>query len=537
MSNFIGFHITNEYIADSTGKIVTEPPYLGWLLDSYPNSTKVFYDMDASVASLCRLLNFTEEEARKLLSGKIHLETGYTLTYFPKTWFSIDYSRYTVNFANMNQVGYLDSVSYSENETIEDSINKAKQARDCAIEVAKCFQSLGLSTDKLASPIATFLGERKLDFIPTMDDCPDEVNQLARDAIKGQWFENYNIGYWDMAYDLDVNGSYCFELSKLPSVSPKQGIWQKSVVVPDLATLGIAKGYLYTQAPFHPFIIKLGGDNNFTPTGKDIPTILTLQEIQFLKRWNLGTFTINEGHWFIPNPRNVPPYAGVMNWLWGKKANAQGRLRQIVTRLYSGLWGRSLMTLSDGSFGDMYNPIIGVTTETNSRLHVAEACLQNNLIPLAIMADGFVTDKEDVNLPISNKLGEWKLSAKGKCIIAGSGMVCFEGDNPPEGLALRYDDLVNQIKESPDASEYTRSKYSPVTLALALQQGFDKLGTIQKVDRTLKIGEEDKRIYYDRPKTGQDLISGKIYNSTSWDYKTLKSLLNNNQDMNSQPVS
>jgi len=138
------------------------------------------------------------------------------------------------------------------------------------------------------------------------------------------------------------------------------------------------------------------------------------------------------------------------------------------------------------------------------------------------MADGFITD-QPINMPLSTKMGGWRLSAQGKCIIAGTGMVVFEGKAPPAELALSYDSIHRQIKKNPDATQYSRSAYSPVTLALALQQDWSKLGQIQKIERTLTIGTENKRMYLDKPKSGRDLLS-KTYDSMPWDFRELQML-------------
>ena len=527
----VGYHITNEGIVTDRGDVVKVPPFLGFLVDKYPDCQKVLYDLDAAVASLSKLIELNPKEAEILLKGKLYV-SPYKLTYFPSHFFSVDYgggaNHPYANFANMNQVGYHDA-QYTEDNSIEDAIKKAKQARDTAIEVSKSFKYLGLSTDNIASPLSAFLKKYSLKHCPTVSDCPDKVANLAWEAVRGQWFEGYVMGSAENCFDFDINGSYCSEMSQIPDI--RYGSWVESDSIPNAASLGIARVSLTIDSDFHPFIVRIGKESNFTPIGT-FENILGLNAIRLLEKWKLGTYKILEGHWFVPMHRNNVisgnPYEGTMKWLWSKKINATARNKTIVTRVYSAIWGRTLQTLSDGSFGDMFNPIVGYTVEENSRIKVADACLTEGIKPIAIMADGFLTNKEIKSLPLNSELGGWKLSAKGKCIIAGSGAVCFEGDNPPEGLALRYDSLIEQINENPDATSYTRSKYSPVTLTLALQyeENFVKLGQIEKIDRTLTIGEDTKRLYFDRPKTGRDLISGKIYESTAHDYKRLTSYTN-----------
>jgi len=518
----IGIHVTSEGIATSQGDKITTPPFLDYLLECYSNYQKVFYDLDASVAGLCSLLQLTKEQCQKLIKGKLYI-SGYHLTYFPRYYFAIDYGAWqghpSVSFANMNQAGYL-TAQYSEDNSIEDAIAKAKEAEDTAMRVYKAFETLGLDTTSISSPIASLLKKQQFDW-PTEEDCPEEASKMAWEAIKGHWFEIYGQGLFQNCFSYDINGSYAFELSKLPDI--RRGQWIESQIPPDNALLGITKGILETDAEFHPFLVKIG-KNNYTPTGK-MPNILSLQEIQFLKKWQLGTFDIERGYFWIPADTIHNPYKGILLWLWSKKQSSQDQtIRDIITRLYAGLWGKTSQYLPDtGEFSDMFNPIINYTVEANSRLHVAETCLENKAIPLAIVGDGFITDKE-LSINLSNELGGWKLSKQGQCLITGSGAIAFQSDKPPKGLALHFDTLLEQMKAKPKAKQYPRIKYSPVTLAVALQHDFNELGKVKKVERNLFVGDDNKRIYLERPKNGENLISGKIWQSLPWNYKVLTTI-------------
>ena len=514
--SFLGIHITNNGIATSKGDVITEPSYFYKLFELCNGHTPVFYDLDAAVASLLHLIECNKADAQKLLRKETLWLAPYILTYFPKRFFSIDYggggkNHPYLNFANMNQMGYHDAY-YTEGNPLQDAVNKAKEAEETAIAVDLILCKLGLPNSSLTSPSSTFLKKFNLKW-PTMDDCPDEVTELAKDGVMGQWFESFKLGAFEPR-DFDINGSYLYELSKLPDI--RNGKWIQARTPPDTAILGIAKGTLDTEAPFHPFIVKIN-KYNYTPIGR-FPAILTLQALQFLKRWNLGTFQVDEGWWWIPQ-NHYEIYKGAMMFLWKARQGTSGRERLIIQRIYSSLVGKQLEHFDTKGFGDMFNPIIGLTVEVNSRLHVAEACMQSNIIPLAVMADGFITDTQ-IDLPLNTELGSWRLSAKGKCIIAGTGMVAFQENTSATELGLDYASLCKQVKENPEATEYLRSTYLPITLALALEQGFSKLGEVQLIERSLNIGTENKRMYPSRPRTGRDLLNN-TWNSMPRDYNEL----------------
>ena len=518
---FLGIHITNQGIALSAEQVITEQPFLGQLFEVCKGYTPVFYDLDSSVSSLLFLLTISKEQGQKLLGKEKLWIPPYSLTYFPKHFFSIDYSgggknHPFLNFAHMNQPGYHDAY-YTSDNSLDDAIKKAKQAEATANDVYSILCELGLPNTNLVSPSSTFLKKFSLGW-PTLDDCPEEVSELAWRGIMGQWFEAYKLGFFEETYDYDLNASYLAQLSKLPDL--RKGNWIQSKTPPDEATLGIVEGLLSTEAEFHPFIIK-HNKTNYTPTGR-FPVILTLQSLRFLKRWNLGTFQSSKAHWWIPQKNNYEIYKGAMMFLWNARQGTSGRKRLLIQRIYSSLVGKQLEYSDTKGFGDMFCPIIPLTVEANSRLQVAKACLQAGITPLAVMADGFISE-QPTKLALSTELGGWRLSAQGKCIIAGTGMVAFQGKEPPAELALNYDSLRKQIERHPDATKYSRNAYSPVTLALALQQDWSKLGQVQKIERTLTIGTENKRMYLQKPHTGKDLLD-KTWDSMPWDYEELTML-------------
>lgn len=523
--NFLGIHVTNDGIFTSEGDRITSPPYLDFLLSKSPDYQIVVYDLDAAVASLYKLLELTREQCQRLFSkGKLFL-SPYRITYFPHHFFAADYGSWkghpTINLIPMNQEGYLKPI-YSKDNSPDDAIAKAKEAKNTAVRISKAFEALGLATTNISSPIQSFLKKHSLNW-PTEEDCPDLATELSWNAIKGHWFENFAIGLFSKAYMFDRNGSYADCLANLPDI--RFGTFSESTTPPDKAMLGIAEGLLSTESEFHPFLTRIG-KNNYTPIGNKIPTILSLQEIQFLKQWQLGDFRADKGIWWQPTELKYP-YKGILTWLWNKKQSSQDQtIRSIITRLYASLWGLQSQYLADKKrFGDYFNSFINYTVESNSRLHVAEACLQNKIIPRAILGDGFISDME-LPLELSTKMGGWKLAKQGQCLIAGSGAIAFQNDKSPSGLALHFNTIIEQIHAKPKARQYPRNKYSPVTLGAALQQNFDELGMIKKVEQNLSIGTDNKRIYMERPKNGSELISGKVYKSSPWAYSALTTTQN-----------
>lgn len=531
--DFIGFHTTNKHIVTSENHQLELPLYLDDLIEICNNKTAVFYDLDGSVASICKHLELTKEQCGRLLDkGKLYI-APFALTYYPQRFFSVDRiggaNHPYVNFANMNQVGYGE-VHYTEDNSIEDSFKKAKEAKQTAEEVYKIFQKLEIANGSIVSPTSAFLKKHSFNW-PTVDDLPIEVSKLAYEAVTGQWFEAYSLGHLGndnntCAYDYDLNASFLSIMADLLDIRRGQWLHLKELDSNTLnnAFYGVATGQLTTDAEFHPFAKQIkhsdekDDKDNYTPTGT-FPKTMTIQDLRFLDKHKLGTYKYNDGWFWLPKGKQYQPYRGVMMNLWQKRQGTTGREKLIIQRIYSSIYGRSLERHESTGFGELFNPIIGLTTLNTNALKVTDACLSNNIVPLAIMADGFISSQQ-CNLPISTKPGEWKLNAQGKCLIAGTAAVAFQNGKESAELAIDYNDLMQQIKDSPKSKEYKRTRWSPVTLALALERNFDELGEIKPIDRTLKIDGESKRHYGIKPKNGDDLIN-KNFESTAWDYSLL----------------
>ena len=194
----IGINITNNVIATSKGHFRTIAPWFDWLLEQVGDEPAMFYHLDANVASLLKLINFTETEGRKLLDNKKLYLAPYRITYYPSKFFSIALGFSKGNpYARFYNAGqYLTTHFEPDDDIIETAISKAKQAKEIGEQVVKALHKMGLDTNKLVSPISALdnrLTELKL---PTIDDIPSEAGEFAYGCVKGNWLEAFACGYW-----------------------------------------------------------------------------------------------------------------------------------------------------------------------------------------------------------------------------------------------------------------------------------------------------------------------------------------------------
>lgn len=511
----IGYHIATGGIASSSGETCPGPPYLDWLVEREPG---ILYDLDAGAAALLRLIGITKEEGQKLWDkGRLYL-APYRITYFPGRLLTIDkgfgLGHKWVNFCDASQ--YRRSMFTDQEDTIAMHLS-AEIAEDIAGMVAESFESLGLPAGRLTSPIAAFsVAHLEKLSLPKVGDIPAAVVSLAQQCIKGSWFEAYHQGYFREAWDYDLNGAYASELAHLLDL--RRGEWVQSLEEPEGAVYGFAQGELKTWAELHPFVTKGRGGNLFTPVGR-WETVLTKKELDFLKEFELGSFTVKDAWWWIPRGYPSRPLAGLVAWLWGKRITAPPLTREIIKRILAGLWGKSL-EVRRGEYGQYYNPVWGAIVECNTRVKVASTCLVGGVEPLHIALDGIVVDGE-LNLPYltpeSNTLGAWRLSHTGQCIIGSSGVVGMEGKDNEEEFSITFDWLMEQISQDPDAVSYSMTTWSPVTLGQALNWNeWEQLGEVRLLTRAVKIGGDFKRVWKRQPTTGRELIGQSPYSSMPW---------------------
>jgi hypothetical protein len=196
----------------------------------------------------------------------------------------------------------------------------------------------------------------------------------------------------------------------------------------------------------------------------------------------------------------------------------------MLHRIMAGLWGK-LLEFHNNKLGENFNPVYGATVESNVACKVFASCKANGVVPLHVAVDGIVTDRP-LQLNISNKLGDWRLSHKGKCIIINAGTVGFEGKNGKEEFSITYEWLYNAFTANPHLSEYTMQKNTFVSLRKAVKQNrLADIGKIEKLNRTVYANEGNRRLWDDSFSCGTDVLTKQI-SSVALPYNSIVKLQN-----------
>ena len=515
-----GFIVNNEN--DIWWYSINEQNLLYWLIKDHDGDEykKVAYDIDALTAIILKLVGITEEQA-KTLNDTERVRIGeFEITYYPSKFLGIGQGRgLSRPYASFTDVGqYYDNPTLNFSHTVDNCRKIAQEARDVAAGVSKSLHELGLEAVSLTSPIKALEKSMMANLdLPNHLDVPPEVNDLALKCCAGNLVQVYAQGHFENCLDLDISGAYSYFLGNL--LDTRRGEWL-SGKRPENAVYVFAHGVISTDAPLHPFIYGNGEENgNYTPVGS-WETSLTLQEIDFLREYQLGEFEITgEQYWWTPTGKYVDgklvtrhqnqPLRGTVNWIFGKRQNATPMQNKLLKRMASGLWGRTLSKYK-GKYAETFMPVWGSVVEVSTRIETVKYCLENAIMPLSIAVDGIVTDGK-VRIPTEKGLGKWRVSHTGNCLIVGSGTVAMEHKAGQGDFGIEYEWLYNKIINSPDKTEYSMEKVICNTLGRAMNLDFNQLGSLEMSNKTIRIGQETKRFYWFNPTTGGDLLENKYH--------------------------
>jgi hypothetical protein len=548
MKQIIGYHLSHNITACSDGTFVegnNAEEHLN-LLCKYPNdSICVFWHLNYATALICKLLNLTKEQGEILLkTGDLRLPYKYILKYIPGKFFSIrNGTFFRAPLSMFSDMSQFNDCVFQEHDTLEDCLKKAIEAKTLGEKTLAVSGKLGITPSTLTSPIRIFekvyIGKydekgnvkpKGID-IPTTDDYPEDIAQdlayTAYGCIHGGWVESFFKGHFPNSADYDISSAYSFYEAQLLDL--RYGEWRVSKEYDEKADYGFCVADLNIKSSFHPILYNIDVENHFTPIGfyKDYP--ISKKEIDLIHKYKLGTVNIKQGYWWRCK-RPYKPLSSAIGWLMTLKNQYTDFDKEFIKRVLNGMWGIMLQIKRDEQVGEHFNPVWGALVETDCRLAVYEFCLKvmaENVKILHIAVDGVLTDKpvSFVN-PLAPKTpGTWRQETNCPSLVISSGCVALRDKLGKGEFGMDYDWLVDQIKSNPKSSEYPETKWSPYTLAKAINENdFGKIGEITRLTKTIDIFSDVKRQYPIEPKNGLDLLNN-IYESVPLDTGALHGMI------------
>lgn len=498
-------------------------PIIDFLLQNKGNSIKVFYHLGYSVACLLRFLEITKEQAGNLLETQKFDLYPYNFQHLPHKYFSIK-SIYRdphgdKPFSNFSDMSQFSPWFLSPNDDLRE---KAEEAKSKGEVFYKALTDLGLHPTTLTSPIRAFEKEilSKCDQ-PTDRDVPDEVAWAAYQCCHGGWLESYQKGHFEQTWDYDITSAYPYYVAQL--IDHRFGSWLHTEIYGEKAIYGVAWCKVRIDSWFSPIIRNVTNLESYTPVG-EWECWLTKGEIDFINQYKIGEVEILDGWWWLPDMKLGKVYRPLKKFIYrlnDRKNETEGLEKEVVKRIMTGMWGKLLST-TDDSVSDTFNPVWASYVESETRLSVARFILDNCLSDflLSIAVDGVLVSHPTTALN-GEGLGKWKLASECPALVIGSGVVAVQDKKNVAEFAMNYDDLLQRIKDQPDDAEYKQTKLSPVTLQKAVNGNmFDKLGQLIEITKTINVKYEQKRLYLNEPQCGGDLLNN-VYESIPVDVSML----------------
>jgi len=251
------------------------------------------------------------------------------------------------------------------------------------------------------------------------------------------------------------------------------------------------------------------------PTGS-WETHLTLHDYNFIRKWGIGDFKIDDGY-FIKFTAPVTPMSIPLKRLFNQRGQG-GLINSLAKRMATGgAYGKFLEQHEDGSVGNYYNPPYASMINSLANIQVAEFIYENNLQDnlVHVGVDSIISTKE-AKLGDQDRvsMGQWRLSGIGAVLVLSSGRV-YHGEKKPQGL--NYNQIIELIEKHPRESYYTAHLKRRQTLEESIQlNDLNGLGrmkeTTSSFDLNLMRASAD-RIFSDFPKTGHELLNNQ-YKST-----------------------
>lgn len=376
------------------------------------------------------------------------------------------------------------------------------------------------------SPVNVLKPYVKAMSLPKLADLPDKAANYASKCMSPPWVEAHQVGYWQKVYDYDLTNAYAGILRDLPDW--RLGEWREGKDFQPDAMLGycICDCTIRPEAVLHPIITELEDGRVVSGVGLHKEKPLTKAQINFIRKWQLGTVDILDGVWWYP-AKVRQPLKTVISRLSDQReqmARTESQVDRILGRYEAkkamvGLWGYTARwEWEKGKEPDeFYNPPWAAEITTRVPLKVADFIYRKkavrNVINIAV--DGFPSDHQIPLTPEDIAAG-WKESYVGPCLSL-SDTHSWLSDKKPEGIHL--DAVLKMITAKPSNIMWARQFKRRATLGDAtLRRKLGIIGSTIVCRSTLHLKQDRSRVFRREPKTGRDLLTKK-YRSKPFDMK------------------
>lgn len=474
------------------------------LLDFLANQPKadfkLFWDLDNSLALLFKDCDtdLIENIARNKKYGfKDQNGVEYFITYNTGKVFGVD--------INGNHNLYYHLKQFYKGLPQPEDVTDLNEVQKLGENLMNELHSVGIYPWRLTSP-ASFTDQIYTNLkLPTHEDIPEDVCQLAWQCADRPWTEAFRLGHFNEVYDYDIRSGYPTAVKDL--LDTRYGDWVHTGKYTGKATYGFYSCKVRIKAKVSP-ISYLDGKNELIHPNGAWKTWLSNLELEFINQYKLGSFDIYDGwEWY---PKSVVKPLQLTVYKMFKDRQKSPLLNKLMKYAMTSLYGLNLQTYSDGGFGKHFNPVWGALIEIVTKLKVCKFIYDNDLVKdlVLVSTDGVLATKK-IEVKDDGLIGSWKLSSTSPALAVSSSAVFYADKRPCQ---LSYGDVIELIKDNPQATRYKKPVKRRLVLDDLVTGNWNELGKEVETETGFSIPVEHDREYIKKPTCGQDLLDN-IYTS------------------------
>ena len=474
------------------------PESLDDLLAHNPDRLWCFWDLDQTAAPLLSTLPLS---AQKDLykNGKV-VWNKYDIFYEPTKILCICYDGgENVKFYNLCQ--YFPDYELSMPADID-------IAERCVQELSNALQSMGIWTKTLTSPAAIYenyyMGT--LD-IPTVNDISKFDRSLLEFAINcadKEWTETFKIGHFNKVYEYDISGAYPNIVRNLYDPRDME-VKQSEDYQDSIYGYALCEFEIIDKAMACPIVFVDPSGKQSNPTGfrRDY---LTKAEIDFIRRYKIGTVDVIDGWWLSPRVK-VQPLEHVLERLLEYKKSSVPLVKFLAKEMSAGIYGKFGQEFRNG-VGKYYNPVWFAETSSQCRLKVGEFIYKNKCWPdlIQVRKDSVMTTR-----PLELSPG-WRLSYEGEALVISNDLTFLENRHPKHWT---LEEVKTLFTEHPNTAYYEKKLESVVTLEDAhKRKAYKELGLGKHAISSVDLFRVNyTRQFRKMPECGGDVMK-RVYESS-----------------------
>lgn len=409
------------------------------------DSIGVVYNLYQFAEALIKLL--PDDMAKQLQGGKRVVTDDTRLFYIEGKLLGINRRKLTLIKGNIYHEDKHEVTIYDLAKYFPLAPLTAMEALQQGQQLQACFNSLGLDSERLTSPIAAF--SKVLDSLrfAKFYDIPDEADEITAWSVDHtkEWREVFKIGHFDSPSDYDISGCYPSIVAQLPDLLGAEFIHTEDYI-PGGVFWGIMKGKITVTSLISPYTF-VSVDGNIYPKG-DWQGYMTTGEVTLMRKYGLGNFKMESG-WFIkPKPRASQPFEHLMKRLFESRIAADDLKARVLKAISVAIWGKFCEVKGNGDTGDYYQPVYSCMTTSHARIKVADFIYRNHLENdlIAVLVDGCLVNKD---LPVSSEriFGKWRKNTPSPALVLSE---LYEWHHDLKPNLMKYPEVMSLIKQYPN---------------------------------------------------------------------------------------